>query len=248
MKKGLNGSVLKLIAVFTMLIDHIAAAWLLRAMYAGPTVLDNALVTWLFRTGHIMEIYNGMRTIGRIAFPIYCFLLVEGFEHTKNWKKYAQRLGLFALISEIPFDLAFHSTYLNMEYQNVFFTLLIGLLTIVIYHRVEMQESVNYLARYVLQMGVLLVGMGVAELLGTDYGAKGILCIMVLYIFREKRIYQVVAGCFSFCWWELPAVIAFVPIALYNGERGWKLKYFFYLFYPLHLLLIYIVCVAMGMA
>lgn len=78
-----------------------------------------------------------LRGIGRVAFPIFCFLLVEGFLHTKNVWKYAGRLALFALVSEIPFDLAFQGEWLFMGYQNIFFTLLVGLLVMIAFQTAE---------------------------------------------------------------------------------------------------------------
>ena len=125
-KKGISGSTLKMIAIVTMLIDHIGAAVLARLlMVNGLGELDqtnaDAIMQWLSANGALYWTYTIMRMIGRVAFPIFCFLLVEGFLHTHDVKKYAMRLGLFALLSEIPFDLAFSSKILEFNYQNVFF-------------------------------------------------------------------------------------------------------------------------------
>ncbi len=108
----LSGSDLKIIAVIAMFLDHLAATVLVRCLVTG-VFWDQA--AWY-------EVYQVMRNIGRVAFPIYCFLLVEGFIHTSDRRKYALRLFLFALISEIPFDLAFNAQVLEFGYQNVFFT------------------------------------------------------------------------------------------------------------------------------
>lgn len=234
--RGLSGSTLKLIAIITMLIDHVGAAVLTRVFLSGSG------------TPALSQAYLAMRNIGRIAFPIYCFLLVEGFEHTRDRKKYALRLFAFALISEIPFDLAFQSEVLEFTYQNVFFTLLIGLLTIMAFHAVEEKKEWHPVLRCLLLAGITFAGMGIAVLLRTDYDANGVLCIMILYLFRRSRGLQILAGCLSFFWWELPALVAFIPIAFYNGKRGWNIKYLFYLFYPVHLLLLYVICCCMGIA
>ena len=127
-RKGLSGSALKIIAIVTMLIDHIAATVIIRILKFGG-----------YNDG-LYQLYRVMRNIGRIAFPIFCFLLVEGFMHTRDREKYALRLGCFAAVSEIPFDLAFNGKVLEVGYQNVFFTLLLGLLTMMAYDAVMNQS------------------------------------------------------------------------------------------------------------
>lgn len=249
-RKGISGSTLKMIAILTMFIDHVGAAFVGRFLMTSGMMeamgTEETLMSWLTDHISLYLVYSGMRIIGRIAFPIFCFLLVEGFGHTRNRLKYAARLGAFALISEIPFDLAFHGTPLEFSYQNVFFTLFFGLIAMLGCQYVE-DAGLNRVLQVLLDVAIIAACMGAVELLKTDYAAKGILCIMALYLFRKNRKRQILAGCLVFFWWELPALIAFIPIALYNGKKGWNVKYFFYLFYPLHLLLIYLVCFAMGM-
>lgn len=252
-KRGISGSTLKLIALVTMLIDHIGAVVVIRMIYenaaklgmVGMVPYDNLYVT-----------YNALRDIGRFAFPIYCFLLVEGFQRTRSKTKYALRLGVFALVSEIPFDLALSSSVLEFEYQNVFFTLLFGLVTMIAVDAVERiaWNNVDQTARRLLNIlqwlmgfGIVAVGAAVAELCNTDYGAKGVLCIMVLYLFRKVKVLQMIAGAVSFLW-DGVAPLAFIPMAFYNGRRGMKLKYVFYLFYPVHLLILYLICVGLGIS
>lgn len=252
MRKGLSGSTLKIIAVVTMLIDHIGAAILARMMMVnGLGGIDQsdttAVMQWYSNNTTLFQVYQVMRSIGRIAFPIFCFLLVEGFEHTHDRKKYALRLGLFALISEIPFDLAFSSEVLEFQYQNVFFTLFIGMLTMWVYRMVEEKKEWNDILRMLLYVVIVAAGMGAAELMKTDYAALGVLSIMVLYICRKNKTLQLAAGCISFMW-ESVAVLGFVPIAFYNGERGLKNRYIFYIFYPVHLLVLYVICYFMGIS
>ena len=175
-KKGISGSTLKMIAIVTMLIDHIGAAVLARLlMVNGLGELDqtntDAIMQWLSANGALYWMYTVMRMIGRVAFPIFCFLLVEGFLHTHDVKKYAMRLGLFALISEIPFDLAFSSKILEFNYQNVFFTLFIGLLTMIAYRAVEEKEEWNQALKVILY--ILIVAAGRAGVVTKDYVAPG---------------------------------------------------------------------------
>lgn len=251
-KKGISGSTLKLIAVFTMLIDHVGAAILGRyVMLSGymdllSTTDINVINQWLVENATLYYAYTVTRMIGRVAFPIFCFLMVEGFLRTRDVKKYAMRLGTFALISEIPFDLAFSAKVLEFKYQNVYFTLLFGLLTLMAFDYISKMQKAQFV-KVLLWAAALAVGAGVAELLHTDYGAIGVVSILVLYVFRKNKVWQIVSGCLVFLW-ELTAPFAFIPIGFYNGKRGLKLKYFFYAFYPLHLAIIYIVCLVLGIA
>jgi len=251
-KRGISGSTLKLVAVITMLIDHIGAAVLIRMIYAAgfwEMQGQDSILSWLPVNVSLAGIYNNMREIGRIAFPIYCFLLVEGFQKTHDVKKYALRLGLFALISEIPFDLAFNSKVLEFGYQNVFFTLFIGLLTMIVFDTIEKKLN-NLVVRYLLQAAAIAAGAVIAGLMRTDYAAEGVLCIMIIYLFRKRRLLQVIIGYLAFIFFlqEITALPAFILIWFYNGKRGWNLKYLFYAFYPLHLLILYGICIIMGIS
>ncbi len=142
LSRGLNGSQLKLAAVITMLIDHTAflllgRGWLpalaeqLRLLAAsGSGIRQPAYAALLASYQNWVLVYRAMRTMGRVAFPIYAFLLVEGYCHTRDWRRYGARLGIFALVSEVPFDLVTTGSMFSPMVQNVFFTLLIGLLTL----------------------------------------------------------------------------------------------------------------------
>lgn len=220
----LSGSSLKILAIVLMLIDHIGAAFL----YHGY-LLPNAPFAPDTTTYQVYTVYRVMRFIGRSAFPIFCFLLVEGFLHTSDRKKYGIRLLLFAIISELPFDLAFYDSVWDTTSQNVFFTLFIGFCVIWI---------IDYLEEKPLLAPVIMIlGMGLAYLLKTDYSYWGILLIGTLYLLRNQHGLQTLAGC-ACLFWEAPACLAFIPLNMYNGKRGISLKYFFYLFYPVHLLLL----------
>ena len=186
-KSGISGSTLKLIAIFTMLIDHIAATVILQMInngIGGQTLID---------------IYWVMRSIGRMAFPVFCFLLVEGFKYTHSREKYAARMFIFALISEIPFDLAINNTVLEFKSNNVFFTLLLGLLAITVLDWLKSVDKIEKassavkwflvtLIRCIVMVSVVLVMMIIAEfVLCCDYGAAGVGCIVMMYLLSSNR-------------------------------------------------------------
>lgn len=223
----LSGTTLKWIAVISMLIDHTAEV----------LINHNAALTdpiWA-------QIYVLMRGIGRIAFPIYAFLLVEGFLHTRDVKKYLVRMLTFAVVSEIPFDLAVFHTPFYWGYQNVFFTLFLGLLALAGENVVHQSSGMFAGAGLWKQAFVLILCVGTAQLINCDYGAFGVFFIILLYMTRYDKKTQTVLGAISLIW-ELPGILAFIPIRLYNGTRGrCGNRYFFYAFYPAHLLALWVV-------
>lgn len=239
-RPGISGSTLKLIAIITMFIDHVGAVIVERMVLKGVSFGGMSLKD-LYLLDQIL------RSIGRIGFPIFCFLLVEGFVHTKNRVKYGMRLTLFAFLSEIPFDLAFTGKVFSTKYQNVFFTLLIGLLVMAVFRVIEEKYNEKRILAIVLMLLSLTAGMTLAVILKTDYDYRGVISIVVLYVFRMYRPLQLLAGAMTFMW-EIPAPAAFLAAACYNGRRGLKLKYVFYIFYPLHLLLLYFIAVNLGIA
>ncbi len=222
---GISGSTLKMIAIITMLIDHTGAT-VIRTIARHPVILSDPALAMRWA-----KIYQCSRDIGRVAFPIFCFLIVEGFLHTRSPRKYAGRLFLFALISEIPFDIALKGSWYYPGSQNVYFTLLFGLLVLM---------GLQYFReRPYLGLPVMAAGMYAAHLLTTDYSYKGVFLIIILYLLRFTRIYQCIGGAAAVTW-ELPAPLAFIPVWFYNGKRGRQMKYFFYWFYPVHLMILYV--------
>lgn len=236
MKKPLTGSALKWIAILTMLIDH-AGACLIEVFVMnayGTSPLAGRLTGEQIMAWYDFDVY--LRLIGRIAFPIFCFLLVEGAVHTRNMGKYMLRLALFAILSEVPFDLAFHNMLIFTGSQNVYLTLALGLAAVWILKGWKMEK-------WRLPVGLLLPAFA-ARLLQTDYGAVGVLVIVLMYLFREMPWIRAAACVFvlvTFHSLEWPAVFSFLLIALYNGERGRQPKYFFYGFYPVHLLVLWVI-------
>lgn len=225
MKKILDGSWLKLIAIVSMFIDHLAAYYLR---------YDPQFIHPLFVIGHKqISIYFLLRTVGRLAFPIFAFLIVEGFIHTHSRKKYGRNLLLFAFISEIPWNLA-HSGTWHYAGQNVLFTLFVGFLGLCAIE--HFREDRRWLAASLIGLLVLSV------LLRSDYSCSGYGFILMLYVLRNNRLLQAVIGC-CFLSSRWLAGLAFIPINMYNGRRGFikgpVAKYLFYAFYPLHLLVLY---------
>lgn len=217
---------LKIIACLTMLIDHIGAI-----LYPDQMIF---------------------RIIGRIAFPIFAFLIVEGYYYTKDLKKYLMRLGLFALVSEIPFDLAVNSAkVIEFQHQNVFFTLFIALLAISIYDLIK--------EKYPIFASIALVGFAVLnEVIQADYGLIGILIIFGFYKCRSNKyglffwllsinlllgaLYTLNSGILSIrTMIQVFELFALIFIFNYNGKKGLSLRYVFYVFYPGHLLLLYLI-------
>ena len=242
---GISGSTLKIIAIVTMLLDHIGASLvqpLLTNAASAQGVTSYTTVSLIAACPDLAIPYYTLRYIGRIAFPIFCFLLVEGFLHTKSLSKYALRLAVFALVSEIPFDLAFHRTLVYRESQNVFFTLLIGLLVISFDRWCRENPTLSPVLNTLLSLAALLSGAALAEFLCTDYGYIGVLAIDILYQLHRQRVTGGLLASAVLCLSSPIEVTAFFCVPLlyfYNGKRGLSLKYIFYVFYPAHLLLLF---------
>lgn len=216
--RPLSGAALKLIACGAMFADH-----LVKALSIG---------------GWPSFILSGL--IGRIAFPLFCFLLAEGFFYTHSRILYIRNLLLFALLAEIPFDLALYGRLFYPCHQNTCLTLLLGLLLFLCLDAVEKLQIPN-IERYILRLLLLAAFAGAAWLLRADYDIWGICCLAACYFLRQFPVPALMAGCFlmNLNGFGTPgAFLALIPAALYNGKRGRQLKYAFYLFYPLHLLLL----------
>ena len=227
--------VLKIIALICMIIDHTA--------YVFP-----------------MYFPEYFRVIGRLAFPLYVFLIAEGCRHTRSMKKYLFRLALFALISEIPFDLAFNQNFflpIDINFindTNIFYTLFLGVLCV--YALQIFKEKIPKFA-LALSVPVTAAAMFLAYLLETDYGAFGVAFIFLMYI-TPRKIPQLIVMAVCCCYEVLPfldfakyygyihpmtfpmlgALLFTVPLAaFYYGRRGPGMKWLFYIFYPAHLLI-----------
>lgn len=243
-RKGISGSTLKMIAIITMFIDHTGAIIVERILMGAMS--GDVNLTMLAKLGTLDMV---LRLIGRMGFPIFCYLLIEGFQYTRNVWKYAGRLFLFALVSEVPFDLGFAGRPFYPEYQNVFFTLFIGLSVMIGFRLAEEKTEGNRILRVLLSLLILGAGAGVALLLKTDYDAIGVLTIAVMYLCRRKKLLEAGLGCAVLTVLnpiEITSFFIMIPIHMYNGKRGWNIKWLFYAFYPLHILLLYGIAYAMG--
>ncbi len=209
-KAGLSTFALKIIAVTAMIVDHI-----------GKTFFPQYVI---------------FEMIGRIAFPIFAYLLTEGFLYTHDIKKYMIRMGIFALVSEVPFDLVFSGAPLEFGTQNVFFTLFLGLIMLYFFRKLPIGTD-----RFLCVVIFVLAG----ELLRVDYGGIGLLMIFWFYQYRERKTLLAVGIAMINILLVGPiqiwAVFALVPILLHNGHEGPKMKWLFYGIYPIHLLVIYLV-------
>lgn len=238
--RGLSQEGLKLIACVTMLLDHIGATVVLR-------YLQNP-VTW---NPDAVALYYALRIIGRIAFPIYCFLLVEGSCLTRNPRKYALRLAVGMLLAEIPFDLAFSmkNAVFDWSANSVMVTLLLGFLMMEVMKRTE----------GILKLAAILPFYLLAELLRTDYGGLGILVIAMLYLTRglkQEKLLRLLGFAailipgmrtirLGSIWVNMEsfAVLAAIPIFCYDGRKltnSKAVQWMFYLFYPVHILALWL--------
>lgn len=225
-----------MIGVLAMFADHIGAVVIQCGILHGRDPLACSAIIATASGQKWLLVGKICRYAGRMAFPIFAFLLVEGFCHSRNRVNYALRIGLLAVISEIPFDLAIYNTWYYPGYQNVVFTLLIGILVM---------ACLEYLDNLFLQLAAVAGGCALAWVVKSDYSVLGVLLISGLYWFRHNDISQLVCGVAlsaaeSLNYYCISA-LAYVPIVLYNGRRGaQEFKYFFYVAYPAHLLALFL--------
>ncbi len=233
---GLTSNMLRILAMAFMICDHLWA----------KVVPGNDWMTY----------------VGRMTFPIFAFMISEGFVHTSNLKKYIFRLLGFALISEIPFNLFYGGNWFYPYHQNVLFTLLLGLLAITLIDKARKDKTAKTITKTVL----LLIPICLGAFIGfPDYGFWGFLTVVMFYLFRDfpfawlaqlvamilmnivlfegQQILVEISGKTCEIATQGFAVFALIPIWLYGGRKGKSSKimqYGFYAFYPLHMLIIYL--------
>lgn len=235
--KILNSNALKVIAMILMLLDHM----------------------W----GTIIPGNQWMTLVGRMAFPIFAFLIVEGYIHTSDYKKYIKRLLIFGLLSEIPFNLIYTGSIIFPFHQNVLFTLVLGLLIINEIDKIKNNKEIKLRVKSILKILLFLL----ITIIGfVDYGITGVLTIVIFYLFREFKFawlgqlislillyivffkgQSIIINIFNYEYF-LPiqgmGVLSLILIWLYNGKKGNNsklLKYIFYSFYPVHMLMLYLI-------
>ena len=229
----LSGDTIKLIAVISMIIDH--SGYCLLRYYMNLHYMDILPQTYT----RLNNVYEVMRGIGRLAFPIFCFFLVEGFLRTRNIKKHILRLLVFTIVSEVPFDLAHFRVPLEWSHQNVMFELLLGFLMLILIQYIENIIGLSNNVKWLCIICSVAAFSEIACYCKADYNIKGIILIAVLYLLKSSGALSLIAGAATISV-EKYAPISFILLYFYDAERRPKLKYFFYLFYPIHLFVIYL--------
>ena len=219
-----SGAQLKYIAFLSMLIDHVNKA----LMY--PLLTENGFLRY------VSDVFD---ILGRVAFPLFMFFLVEGFFKTGNRFKYLLNLIVFGIISEIPFDLFQSAVLFQPNSNNVMFTLALALVMIWVIDELKVPKS--YIIPPVLWFPVSIIIVITVCLLsmiwGLDYEYHGILIAYFFYIFRNNPILSIIGGYLSI--FKTPwALLGFGLTLTYNGKRGKQNKILNYLFYPVHLLIL----------
>ena len=235
----LTAAVLHIIAMTLMLMDHLWAT--------------------------LLPAREWLTCAGRVAFPIFAFMAVEGYFHTRSFKKYILRMLLFAVLSEIPFDLMYGGTWFYPVHQNVLWTFLLGLLGVWLMEQVRKKgKTWMYLLVCVL---VVPAGLVLGTLCMVDYYGVGVLTVFVFYFLHGRKWWCFLGQLAALYWLNVEllgglmypvqlfgmefelcqqglALLALIPIWLYRGRQGYHSKPFQYLcyeFYPVHILLLVVV-------
>ena len=339
--KGFSANFIKILAVISMTIDHIGAALLepliIKRGFYEALVSEEASDIWFGNFLNAFLYYSDMifRRIGRLAFPLFCFLMAEGFFYTKSRKKYLVRLFIFSLISEIPFDLAFNGRAFDRDYQNVILTFFIsflalclkellrkkcykgvfplilkefsfflfgfsfffvlltseaglciidvffpreglmafmrnlslfnfeftffneryfvfssisGLFSLIILNLYLMNKDRDKTVSEAIGWIPVYIAVFLTYFLSTDYSVIGPLVLLIFYLYklqtpkkkeRAMTVSVIFLSVYSFL--EFYAFFDILPVKAYNSKKGRGHKYFFYIYYPLHLLILYLI-------
>lgn len=232
----LSAAVLHILAMALMLCDHLWAT--------------------------LLPAQEWLTCVGRLAFPMFAFMAVEGYFHTRSFKRYALRMLLFAVLSEVPFDLMYGGTVFYPVHQNVIWTLLLGLLGI---RLMEAARAKGKRWLYVLTCAaVVVLGFALGTLGMVDYYGAGVLTVFVFYFFHGREWWKLLGQILALYWINVRmlggqvypmtilgmdvelsqqglALLALVPIWLYRGRQGYHsraFQYVCYAFYPVHMLIL----------
>lgn len=218
-----SGAQLKYIAFLSMLADHVNKA---------------LIYPFLSGEGILQRISDAFDILGRIAFPLFAFFLVEGFFKTGNRKKYLASLLIFGIISEIPFDMALSGVFFEPNSNNIMFTLALMLITI--WTIDILKEKMQNMSKYIwYPVSFVIVGIMciISMVTGLDYEYHAIMIGYLFYIFYNKRVFAIFLGYLAI-FKEVWSLLGFSLILTYNGKRGKQNKLFNYCFYPVHLLIL----------
>ncbi len=213
--KIFNNTTIKLIAITLMLLNHIE-----RVFFPDSTLFVK---------------------IGEIGFPLFAFCIAEGFYYTRNRKKYLRNLFLFAVISEIFFDFALYHK-INWIHQNVLFTFVISVLFLMLYEYINTLKKSQTVKSLLIVLS-FIVFLFISTLSFTDHNTYGLILIFIFYVFRDKPIikYPLSAIILLISYKYGYALLSIPILMMYNGKKGYNLKYFFYAFYPVHLFILYVI-------
>lgn len=190
---------------------------------------ENSNLMFLAGIGSMLQILGGM------AIPIFAFLLVEGFRNTSNYRNYLLSVVLFALISEVPFDLAMNQKLWDFSGQNAMVSMAISLLML---YFLDMTKENQRFSGKLMRVCVVLGAVIWAALFRAEYGLCIVLLVAIFHLFYTKNVWKTILGCLVSLLY-ITGPLAFYGIWCYNGERTNKIpKYAYYAFYPLHLLIL----------
>ena len=236
--EGLDSFTLHILAISFMILDH---SW--------NVFFVNQNQIW-------------MNLLGRLAFPIFAFMLVEGFYKTKNRSKYLKRIFIFAVISEIPFNLlvstsVFGSPSIFFPYNNVLWTFGIALYMLVLFEKIKNKDNLPVTVKIFGKIIISILAMFITRLIGSDSLEYGIMMVLVFYFFRSKKWWNFIAQVILLAWINIFlilgynvtlncfgneinvssqsfAIFSLVFIWLYNGKQGIHNKITKYMFYSFY--------------
>ncbi len=218
----LDETMLKIIAMISMVFDHVGDMFFPGVMWP--------------------------RMIGRLAMPLFSFCIAEGYIHTRDRKKYILRLGIFALVSEVPFDLAFEGK-INLSHQNIMLTFFLAVIGLKVFDLIRGEIKVNTgkysVGRSILGILFVFVMAGLALVIKADYTVFAVIAVFLFYVLKNKTYILRTGVGVGFLaitrtmGYYCTTGLSIIPLLLYNGKRGKGLKWLFYAFYPGHLLLLY---------